>query len=267
MRHCVDCQADISLMHRNCLYCSPCRRERRRNPSSHMEPEQAALIDQLRNTMYRREIAQLAGVSEANVARYLREHGLRSNVRDYPIAVVQAVCTAYATMGTVRTQELFPEVRVRSIVERYYKREQMPPRQLRWTDTEKIDAARMAGLVAHSVQAAYFHRPGAANGSIKALWGKWFCCAPGNVPGLPLHVAWRIALPGVIGTLVPQQVMPGPRVIVLWLDLVGHLRHGVEPWIAQAITALAQCQAWLFGTTDSQQIRTMLTQREESFRI
>lgn len=265
VRRCADCPADITSLHLNRKYCAPCQRERRRHPRSGVTLEQGARIRQLLGTMYRHEIAAAVGVSQTQLNRYLREHGLHSNFRDYPPDVVHAVCTAYSALGKGKTQELFPDVVVRCVIERYYKRHDYAPRQLRWTGEQLIDAARMAGLVSANAQARYFHRPLAYEGSIKKLWIRWFQCAPTAVHGLPLYTAWQIVLPGVVGTLVHQQVMPGPRVIVLWLDLVGRLKTDIAPWIGDAIATLARFQAWLFDTTDSDVIRAMITEREHHY--
>jgi hypothetical protein len=265
VRQCRECRTDITTRHKNALDCAACRQDKARNPRSHLTPEQQAHILRLRGTMRRMEIAAVVDVSQAQVNRFLREQALRSNVRDYSPEEVQMVCAAYAVLGKVRTQALFPQFVVRSIVERYYKPQGLPPRQERWMGEQLIDAARMAGLVSHTAQARFFARPNAYNGSIRSLWQKWFRCAPIHVHGLPLHLGWAYVRPGTTATLVAQQSMPGPRCLLLWLDMAGHLRPDVEPWVVAAIHTLARFQAWLTGTTDTESIRAMITTRESEY--
>ena len=247
-------------------YCAACRARRRRQPLSRLTPAQAARVERLRGTMFRRQIAEAVGVSQAQVARYLRETGQHSNARDYPKDVVAAVLAAYAAAprgaGKRRVQELFPEVCVRSIVERY---RDGRARQIRWTAAHLVEAARMAGLVSHGAQARFFGRPNAYGGSIKAVWMKRFRCAPGDLNGLGIHHAWRLARPGCPAVLVRRQESGVPIARVLWLDLVDWLRPEVEPWVVEAIAALARFQRWLHGGAGTADIRQMITEREETY--
>lgn len=264
-RACRTCGADIATRHPNARSCLPCQQARERQPRSALSAEHATEVRRLAGTMARREIAAQLGVSLTQVNRFLREQGLRSNARDTPADLVHAVCTAYMALGLRKTEELFPGVGVRSIIERDYKRGNFPPRQERWTSAQLLDAARMGGLISHNAQAGYFARPRAYNGSIAALWTKWFRCAPGAIHGLPLQGAWQALQPGTRGTLVRQHVLPGVKVVVLWLDMPGHLRPTLEPWVQDAIATLAQFQAWLWGTHDTDAIRAIIADREERY--
>jgi hypothetical protein len=209
--------------------------------------------------MARREIAQRVGISHAQLNRYLAEQGLTSNARNYPPEVVTTVCATYAALGKRRTQDLFPDVVVRCIIERH---KDYPPRQIRWTGEQQMEAVRMAGLVSHTAQARYFHRPNAYEGSIKKFWARVVGCAPRDVHGLGIHLVWRLVLPGVPAVLVSQATQPCPRAVVLWLDLVTHLRPGVDPLLRRLVEVLARFQAWLFGSTDAARIRRMIAERE-----
>lgn len=258
---CVECQTRPRWSaHPNTKYCAPCQQRLLKAPRSNVTPAQAQHIETLRGTMPRWQIAERVGMSRAQLHRYLREQGLASNARDYPQDVVTAVCATYAALGKRRTQELFPDVVVRCIVERY---KDYPPRQIRWTGEQQVEAVRMAGLVSHTAQARYFGRPNAFEGSIKSFWTKGVGCAPGALHGLGFHVAWQLATPGVPAVLVHQATHPGPRAVVLWLDLVSHLRPGVDPEVRRLVEVLARFQAWLFGSTETATIRRMITEREE----
>jgi len=209
-------------------------------------------------TVTRHEIARRVGVSKAAVNRYLREVGLRKRSDQYAPEVVAAVTSAYEAGGKAQVHELFPHASVRSIVERY----PHAPRQIRWTAEQLIEAAKMAGLVSHTGQARYFGRPNAYAGSIASVWAKTFQCAEGDINGLGVHLTWRLVRPGTPAVLVHQRTLPGPRTLVLWLDLTAHLRAEVAPAIRQAIVALARFQAWLHGTDDPAAIRRMIQERE-----
>ena len=245
--------------HRNTKYCEACAQALRHRPRANVNETQAALIRQLRGTMVRRELARHVGISQAQLHRYLTAEGLDSNARDYPPDVVTTVCLTYQALGKRETQALFPDVSVRSIVERY---KQYTPRQLRWTGPQQRELVRMAGLVSHTAQARYFNRPNAYEGSIRSFWAKGACCAPRDVNGLGAWTAWQVATPGVPAVLVKHQSNGGARPIVLWLDLAAHLRPGVEPLVREAIQALARFQAAMHGTTDPANIQQMIRERE-----
>lgn len=261
LRRCRDCQADITHRHFNVRYCAACQASRNRNPRSNLTPAQQHQIARLAGTMPRKDIARQVGTSHASVNRYLREQQLRSNSQAYPADLVDAVCMAYERGGKPLVRQLFPDVVVRSIVERF----PHAPRQTRWTGEQLIEAARMAGLVSHNAQARWLGRPNAYAGSIKSLWAKGFHCAPRDVHGLGAHLVWQLCTPGVIATLVHQQTLPGPHTVVLWLDLAGHLRGDVAPEVREAIEALAQFQRWLFQGKTSNDIRAFITERETTY--
>lgn len=257
---CVECQTrPRRSAHRNTQYCAPCQQQLLKAPRSRVTAAQAAQIETLRNTIPRREIAARVGITQARLHRYLTEQGLRSNARDYPPDVVQTVCATYAALGKRKTQDLFPDVVVRCIVERY---REYAPRQIRWTGEQQLEAVRMAGLVSHTAQARYFGRPNAFEGSIKSFWAKTMGCPPKDVHGLGFTVAWQLATAGTPATLVTQAAQSCPHAVVLWLDLVPHLRPGVAPEVRQMVEVLARFQAWVFGSIDTAVIRHMIAERE-----
>ena len=257
---CVACQVRPRRnAHGHTKYCTPCQQQRLRAPRSHVTAAQGMQIMALRNTMPRWQIAQRVGISHGRLNRYLAEQGLTSNARGYPTEVVATVCATYAALGMRRTQDLFPDVVVRYIVERH---KDYAPRQVRWSGEQQIEAVRMAGLVSATAQARYFARPNAFEGSIKKFWHRVLRCAPRDVHGYGYHAVWPIARAGVPAVLVHQATQPGPRAVVLWLDLAQHLRPGVAPEVRQMVEVLARFQAWIFGSHDSAVIRRMVTERE-----
>ena len=250
--------------HPNSRYCLPCRAQRRRRPLSRITPTQAALLRPLLGTMGHDALARHAGISDACFQRWLWEEGLSSNARDYPQAVCDEVTAYYAHHGRVATQAVFPEVSVRSIVERRKLRgTPYPPRQIRWTDAQLLDAARMGGLVSLTAQAHFFGRPHAFDGSISALWAKRFRCAPRDLHGLGTVLACQIMRAGAQATCVQHQSAPGFRSVILWLDLARHLRPDVPSMVRETVETLAAFQAWLYGSHDSATIRQLIADREE----
>lgn len=257
---CLACEtAPRHSAHPNTKYCAPCAQELRHRPRANVTATQAAMIHQFRGTIVRRELAQHVGISQAQLTRYLREHGLDSNARDYPPEVVATVCATYQALGKRETQALFPDVSVRSIVERH---KHYAPRQIRWTGEQQIELVRMAGLVSQTAQARYFGRPNAYEGSIRSFWAKGMHCAPRDIHGLGAHLAWQVATPGVPATLVRHQQNAGARPVVLWLDLAAHLRQDLDPLVRDAVHALARFQRWLHGTEDPAALRQLVQERE-----
>jgi len=268
---CQRCGAAPKAPHWNARYCLPCRAAIRRRPRSCATPAERAAILARAGTMTRDAIAAAVGVSRAKVTRCLREEHVRSNARDLAPELVEAVLRLYAAaptrQGKAACRAAFPDVCIRSITERHTRRHgtQAVVRQARWTGAQVIDAARMAGLVSLTAQARYFSRPHAAEGSIKKLWASHFRCPPGALHGCGAALAARLALPGVQATLITtnQGGVTGPTIKVLWLDLLARLRPDCDPTLRLCVTALAQFQAWLWQTTDSQVIRNTLTERED----
>lgn len=258
LKTCLDCDTLLTHAHANRKRCESCAEARRRRPAGNLAPWQADQVRSMLNCYTRDEMAKRIGVSKGTIGRWLRDQGLKSNALKYGDEMIQSVIDAYEAHGKHKTQQLFPGVTVRSIVERNPHR----PRQIRWLDDEIIEAARMAGLVRTNSQAAYFNRPNAYSGSIKSLWAKRFGCAPHDVNGLAVSLTWRIAKPGVLATTVYHANSSGAQAKILWLDLASWLRDDVEPWIMRAVEALARFQAWLHGTWSSDDIRQMIAQRE-----
>lgn len=259
---CAECQVEPKCNHPNAKYCHGCRERLRRQPRSRVTPGQAAHLRPLLGTLPKRDIARRVGISLAALTRWLREEGLHSDSKPYDPALVAAVLRVYEHGGTPAVRQLFPGVRVRSIVERY---KDFQPRQIRWTGPQTIEAARMAGLVTHTAQARYFGRPGAWEGSIKSLWIKRFQCPPRDVNGLGVSLAWWIATPGTPAVVVKHSTAPSAVAKVLWLDLVQHLRPDVPDWVRDAVQVLARFQTWLHGTDDPAAIRAMIQEREAQY--
>jgi hypothetical protein len=116
-----------------------------------------------------KELAEKINASRSNVRRYAVSIKLSLDSLSYKPDVVEKVCRYYEKHGKIKTQEKFPDVRVRSIVERH---RLFKPRQRRWTAEEHLECIRMAGLISYKRQARFFNRPNANAGSIKSFYSK-----------------------------------------------------------------------------------------------
>lgn len=215
--------------------------------------------------MKQSELAEHVGCSRSNLIRWASRNGISLDSLSYKPEVVERVLKYYAIHGKTKTQERFPDVSVRSIVERNYGR--FPPRQVRWTNEQIIEAAKMSGLVSHKAQAKYFNRPGAHSGSIKSLWTKRFGLKAGSVNGMHHNQAKhfvniRARYIYTVGTGSTGKTTTGRR-LCLWVTMAESLKPGVPPLIANAIRTMADFQRWLWQSNDPKPlILKMIKERE-----
>jgi len=219
-------------------------------------------VRKLAGTMFVKELAKEVGSSDSNLDRWAKQNGVNINAHSYPDKLVAQVCEYYAKHGKPKTQRRFPDVRVRSIVERYFKRLGHELRQVRWTAPQLLDAAKMGGLVSLDKQAKYFNRPGANKGAMRSLWTKKFGHGSAGVNGLS-----RVTAAHYVKHSCPFYVTSfcahsnGPRCIALWIDVERHLKDDVPQHLRSAIGALAKFQRWLHGRNVRRSIEKILEER------
>lgn len=207
--------------------------------------------------MYVHKLAELVGTSKANLQRWNRQNAkLDLNALAYKPGVVRAVCRHYEQHGRAATQEAFPDVKVRSIVERF---RIFKPRQVRWTSEQIADAAKMAGLVSLKAQAKYFNRPFANEGSVKSLWAKRLGSKAASVNGM---AQWQARF--LVTERAPYlQARARALRVCLWVDMEKHLRVDVPEFIASAIKTMADFQRWLWQSQNPRPlILRMIRERE-----
>jgi hypothetical protein len=202
----------------------------------------------LAGTLMQRELAERIGSSRSALIRWASQNGVSLDAHAYKPELRRRVLAYYELHGKTKTQKAFPDVSVRSIVERSYGK--FKPRQIRWTDEQLIEAARMAGLVSPAAQAKYFNRPNANAGAIKSLWMKRFGFGQGSVNGMVHDTAKHLV------TVRARYIKPlgesrdGKaaefRRLILWVDMEKCLKPDVPPFIADAIRTLANFQRWLW---------------------
>jgi hypothetical protein len=221
--------------------------------------------------VYRDEIARRIGTSKANLTRWAREHPeINFNAHKYPETVVREVCDYYEKHGKIKTQKKFPEVKIRSIVERYLSG--IKPRQEPWTDEQLLRLARMAGIISMSAQAKYFNRPNAHKGSIQSAWMKKFGCGGSSINGLSWHIARHYVdyYCPVLQTrfwkqrkrLDGKREYESSRMLVLWVDLEKHMSDELPAHIKNGIKALAKFQKWVHGKNVRKNIVNMMREIE-----
>jgi hypothetical protein len=215
-------------------------------------------------------MAELLGVSVSNIKRAFVGTSIwfqNGKYKNRPELVAQ-VMGYYAKHGKPATVKRFPDVNVKSIIDRpeYYGLKKAN-RQIRWTDEQIIEAARMAGLVSPSAQAKYFNRPRAHAGSIKSLWMKKFKIGGGGVNGMVYWMAKDLVSPNApylkpVGESRNKQPVEF-RKLLLWVDMHRHVRPEVPEFIKDAIRTMAEFQKWLHGTKDPRKkILKMINERE-----
>lgn len=255
MKKCAECKKrPTETEHPNCKYCTHCKEALRKRPKGKLTPSQERMVRKLAGKMFIKDLAKKVGTSDSNLDRWAYYNNVNINALRYPKTIVEQVCEYYAKHGKIKTQKKFPDIKVRSIVEKYAKGKS--PRQRRWTDQQVIQLARMAGLVSMPAQARYFNRPYANAGSIKSAWVKKFKSGGGCINGISLHKARLFIKPSApvveTGFWVTRDLnrKHNPefcRKLILWVDAEKHLRPDCPHWFKDAAFALAKFQRWLHG--------------------
>ena len=247
---CPVCKKREKQKHWNAKYCLECARLLRRRPKSTLTKDQIREAKKLIGKMDRNEIAKEMGVSLSSLKRAFPGKRLAFHNK-YVLnpGLTKRVCKYYEKHGKKKTQEAFPQVCVRSIVEKYKKL--YKPRQIRWTDEQIVQLARMAGIVSWSDQAKFFNRPGAHEGSIRSVWVKKFRNNGGSVNGMGHNTAKFVvknSCPRIETKFWAQRKRSGVygRKLCLWVDMRNHLRPEIPKYMKDAIETLAKFQEWLF---------------------
>lgn len=256
IKACLDCKADISKGHSSTQRCGTCVEELRTKPKGTMSKAQIAEATRLAGTVPRDEIARAIGVSLSNLKRSCT--GTSFNYFNRYVAnpeMVEQVCRYYEKHGKLKTQQKFPNISVRSIVERY---KIFKPRQSRWKDDELIELAKFSGLISFKNQAQFFNRPLANEGSIRAAWSKTLKARPGYMHGLPIYKANLFLVPGFPTIQFQEQERGGDRTMVLFCDAIHYLRPDCPEFVKQAIQAMAEFQKKLFGNDPRAEIENII---------
>lgn len=263
-KRCLSCNTKLINVHKNRKRCEPCAALLRKRPKHNLTEEQIKKLHKLKGTIYYEELAKRIGASRSSVTRYARDHGISLNALSYKPDVIQNVCAYYEIHGKRKTQEKFPDVSVRSIVERY---KEFKPRQIKWKDNEIIELIKMAGLVSPKSQAKYFNRPNANEGSIKSVFITKIKCPPTYINGLTHRTAktlvnskCRYIKPLGLGRNKKSVEF---RRMALWVDIEKSLKKDLPNYLVDAVQACAEFQRWIHGGGDvKKKIKDMIRERE-----
>lgn len=234
--------------HHNSKWCKPCALKLRACPAGRLTKKQERIARRWAGSVYGKDVAEKVGTSRANLNRWGRGNGVSFNALAYKKDVVKKVLAYYAGHGKRETEKEFPDVSVRSIVERHYG--EFPPRQIRWTDKQHVQLAKFGGLISFEAQAKYFNRPNANAPSIKSAWLKRIGVSGGNTNGMSNNRAKlfvRKSCPSIDTRFWAQrrQTREFGRQLYLWVDMENHLRSDCPTFIKQAVETMAMFQRWL----------------------
>lgn len=245
-KKCNLCQKYFNATHLNQKYHRQCAATLRKKPKGRLTAEQVAIVEQLAGTMYIKDLAKKIGTSDSNLDRWARDNDFNINALKYRKNTINEVCEFYGQHGKIKTQEKFPNVRVRSIVERYYNGD---PRQIPWTDQQLVDLARIANFASASDQAKFFNRPRAKEGAISSVWIKRYGMYPGNLHGWYKERAKNFVTKDCPFIEIPNFMKVGKykRKLAIWVDIQKHLKKDAPDIVRDAVEALSQFQIWLYG--------------------
>lgn len=265
-RVCLKCEKSIKG-HFNRKRCRSCAKELRSRPSSSLTPAEIRKASRLIGKMSGEDIANELGTSLPNLKRAFR--GRRLAYYNYCQAnpmLVKNVNKYFETHTQNETAKHFGISRkqVDHIIYRY---RSAKPKQVRWTDTQLVEAAKMAGLVSYTAQAKYFNRPGANEGAIKSLWVKRLNGLSATLHGMPHWTAKNIVNQNArylkpLGMSRDNRLIKFRR-IILWIDMEKNLKKNVPPFIREAVETMADFQRWLFKSKNpKKQILKLIEARE-----
>lgn len=259
---CPICSCRRIKEHLNSKYCKSCADQKRKSPASNLTKNQARSVKALVGKISQKEIMERLKISKCSLQRFAKEQGFTYRIPRYSKDTIEKVVSYYVQHGKIKTEKKFPNVRIRSIVERYIHE----PRQAPWKTSELIDLVKMGGIVSMSSQAQYFNRPNAFRGSIQAAWSKKFKCSGGHINGLSFSVGKHFVRPicPVVQTEFWRQNSDRKkggswsRTLILWVDMERHLKDDVPEHIKDGIKALARFQRWLHGKNVHKKVEEML---------
>jgi len=248
---CKSCGIEFKNAHGARRRCEPCAIHLRYRPVSKLSDEQLFQLPFYIGNSPIEAIAVILKTSRSNLRRWARDNGVSFKYFGYSLETKKMVSDYYEVHGRRKTEEQFPDVKVRSIVERLRAHS---PRRVRWTDKQLVELLKMSCFVSFETQARYFNRPRANAGSIKSAWSKNFKCKPSEMHGMPNNKARYFIdkkCPFIKTPFMNVDVSESaPRKLFLWVDMENHLLPDCPTFIKQGIKTMAEYQRWLFRPKD-----------------
>jgi AraC-like DNA-binding protein len=251
---CPGCRIRLKQKHFNSKWCLPCALEFRKRPKSSMTREQIVKAKKMIGKMDRRDIAEKIGISLTSLKRAFRNTSFSfHNYCQVNPQLVKKVNKYYETHTQEQTAKQF-NISRKQVDYICYRYNTHKPKQIKWTNEQIKEAAKMAGLVSFKSQAKYFNRPNANEGSLKSLWVKKFKIGGQTIHGMPHWTAKYLV------TQKAKYIRPfgndrdnNPvkfRRILLWVDMEKCLKKGVPPFLREGIQTMAEFQRWIFNSQD-----------------
>lgn len=275
MRICGRCKVKPRKKHLNSKWCNSCAEDLKKRPAGTLNLQQRNFAIRHAGDMTIDEIAKKLKTSRSNVKRSCR--GTRfyavNGKYKYRPKLIHKVIDHYFEYGKPATEKAFPDVNVKCIVDRpeYYGVKRIY-RQVKWTDSQVVELAKMAGVVSINAQAKYFNRPRANAGSIKSVWMKKFRNSGGSVNGMSWVLARHFVTPKCprfqTAFWSTRQRRNGKnlsysRWLVTWVDFEKNLLPGSPKWLRDCAYSMAKFQTWLHGTNrPRQKLIKMMEKRE-----
>jgi len=263
---CKTCGKSLSKkLHFNREYCDECQKRARKGyyfPKM-ITPELEKKLLRHMGKLNRKQLSERFKISIPTLTRWSRYRGYTLAQQRYSKKLIKEVISYYIKHGKIKTQKRYPEVKLRSIIEKHNKG--VCPRQKRWTDSQIFEAVRMAGIVTLKKQAEYFNRPHAHAGSITSLWNKRFNAKGSYINGLP-----KAAIRGCVTWDMPYyKVKFGKGVkhsgycMAFWKDIEKHLKPSVSDVIRRGVSAMARFSEYLHGKENTvKNIIELIEERE-----
>lgn len=216
--------------------------------------DQKLKIISMLKTHKRSDIAKEIGISESTLKRIAVHYGFKfSFAKARPYAkyskeLVGEVIKFFEENGISKTKEKYPEVKVRSIIERYprYK-----ARQKNWTDEEIIQAIKFGPFVSLEDQFRHFNRPLAYEGSVKSLWSKRIKASRSRLHGLPYYLIDGFVTKKAVLHPTKMSLMKG---ICTWQTLKETLRKDAPEFIKETVEIGYKFHLWIYGENPNKEI-------------
>lgn len=241
-RYCSTCQIDISNRHKNALRCKKCSADLRKKPHHNLTPKQQKEALRWAGKIYRWEIAEKIGCSNASLARFAKEQKhVNWNAHRYDQKTVQKICDFYLHHTLEQTQEKFPGVTVRSIIDRYTQEVKC----YKWTNDEVFKLMKYSGLVPWSYIAVKLGR------NKNSARRKYKRILAGRINCLPHNIAREFVNPGCPFFYVRLDLKSTGLWMCPWVTINRYKKQNLPTHIKKAIRAMSNFQLWLHGSENN----------------
>jgi len=238
MRKCASCDCSIENRHKNARRCVACAKLLRKSPAHNLTPHQQKKALELAGKMYRHEIAKAIGCSRAAFTRFAKERkDVDWNAHKYKDELVGEVVNFYINNSLDDTRKKFPNVRVRSIIDRYVGKIKCIP----WSEQETVALYKYTGLASYTEIAVKLGR------NPYAPKRKRERHVSGYVNSLPFNIAKKYTNRGCPFFYLKKTDKQSGQWVTPWVAMEKHLRAENPGWVNQAVASLAKFQKWLHG--------------------